>query len=124
EPDRADRVGLVGDGRLDERPATTNGPLRDAQDLHLDRDLFLLAEQARDRPGADVAERGAEEQVADGLQAQLGELPANRRPHPGENFDGPLEALRARNEARTLPGIAALERRERSHGSDASRSVG
>ena len=71
-----------------------------------------------------MTERSAEEQVADGAQAELRELAADRRADPGENVDRPRQAVDAWGQPESFPVVASLERGERSHGSDASRSVG
>ena len=112
EPDRPDRAGVVGDRRLDDREPPARPALRDALDLDLDRDLLVVAEQARDLARADVPERGAVEQVADGLEAELAQLALERRPDAGQDVDGALEPLGARSEARPLPARGAVERGE------------
>ena len=91
EPRRADLTRLVRDDRLDYREAASRTSLRHATHRRLDRHLLAFADEARDRAGADVAERRVLEQVADGAQAELREPRADRLPDAGQRVDGPSE---------------------------------
>ena len=50
--------------------------------------------------------------VGDRLEAELAQLALDRRPDTGQNVDGALEPLGARDEARPLPPRGAVERGE------------
>jgi hypothetical protein len=101
EPGGADLAGLVGDmgGEDVETTATAarHPPHRDLQHG------LVLAEEARDRPLLRrrlVAPRPVGEDVADRRDAQSAELPSDRRSHPGQRVDVPLERLGPRHRAR------------------------
>jgi hypothetical protein len=110
EPDRGDLIALVRDPSLDDRQVSPRPPHRDAANLARDRRL-LAGHEVGDPPLGHrrfVAVRPVYEQVADGAQAELGQLLAQRRADAVQRRDRLLERVGPRARAQARPGRGRL----------------
>jgi hypothetical protein len=111
EPCGADRCRAVADPCCDEGAPAPQRPLRDAQHLAGDGDLF----GARERPDRDLLDRGLVatrpvlEQVAHRAQAELREPALQRRADARQDVELGVEALRLRTPARGGPGLGLVQ---------------
>jgi hypothetical protein len=111
EPRAADRRGAVGDACGDERAAAAQRPFRDVEHLAGDHDLVVARERGdRDLVGSRlVAARNVLEEIADGTQAELRELPLERHADARQRVELPLEPLGPRPRARGRPGLRLVQ---------------
>ncbi len=111
EPRRLDRAGAVGDDGLEDREPSPGPPERGRAHRALDRHL-LVAEEIGDPPVPDgllVPERPVREEVADGLEPELQQPPADRDADSGERVERGVEELRPGPGAWRRPGRGLVQ---------------
>src|ERR687896_766660 len=117
EPGGGDLAAAVCDlSRQDLEPAAS-APQRRPHDVALDHDLFVAAEgeQLGDAPlggGVLVPPRPVVEQLADALEAELREPPAQRRADARQGLEWRLEPLEPEAPARGRPGGGRVQGRK------------